>query len=708
MKKLLSGFLTNALIGCLFLLPVAAFPAKIQQQGIVTATDCSARGIANSSCLPLSSQLYDTGLGDTLDNLISSGQIGGGGSGGINLLQSSNPGFESGVGSWTASGGTLSSNSVAANVGVGNKSAKWITTAGAQTLSSALIPIKAGLYNQNGLAYCRFQTAATDFTFAVSDGSTTVKSVTVTGSSAAQYVLAPLFFIMPSSGSLKIVITSASAQTVYVDDCYIGNATVIGSTNAIEDWNSSRTVTINGAGTISNLFVLSKRIGDEVHYRGIFTVGTAAASTASISLGNSLLIDSSKLTSTTNLAKVGEALVPTSASSGAYATGTTDVLFYDGSDTAKVYFASSSSSFAYTKANASSLFNNAEPVTFDFTVPIAGYSSPGVLNTSLPAASFQGRITGCTGSNTYASTSYGDFPLQTGCTNTDQINVGFGTVSAASVGFGESITFTSQDTYKICSTASMSVNSTDFEVRIVDDNGTPYVINETAPLSPAGGSNFLVQPLCGLYKPYKIGSPITFKWQAKSLAGATVTFRQDLVTWSVEKSNATVPNVVFGGMPIMTASQSYSLAFTGSTTNPTFGTVTNNSARYKRIGENAEIHFDWKETTAGTAGSGTYLFSIPSGLTIDTSKVPADTSGNLGSVGSAGLTAFDGTTTYIAECFMFVYDTTHLAAICSNDTTNSSGHGAGIWGSTYISLAIQQAAISFNASVPISGWAATN
>src|SRR5579875_1366866 len=64
-------FQTAALI---FLTAILSAPpaaaSKIQQQGIVTTTDCSNRGISNSSCLPKTSQLYDDVNGQLLNSTL--------------------------------------------------------------------------------------------------------------------------------------------------------------------------------------------------------------------------------------------------------------------------------------------------------------------------------------------------------------------------------------------------------------------------------------------------------------------------------------------------------------------------------------------------------------------------------------------------------------------------------------------------------------
>jgi hypothetical protein len=126
-------------------------------------------------------------------------------------------------------------------------------------------------------------------------------------------------------------------------------------------------------GTATNVSVFYKQIGDQVTFRGTFKTGTIAASTAQITLPGSFTIDSSKITSTSNVQVVGFAnFLPNGARSIWPATNGSGSIFYDGSDTAKVYVAVSagSTAYTYTKVNASVFMSNNDVVSFEFTVPV--------------------------------------------------------------------------------------------------------------------------------------------------------------------------------------------------------------------------------------------------------------------------------------------------------------------------------------------------
>lgn len=94
--------------------------------------------------------------------------------------------------------------------------------------------------------------------------------------------------------------------------------------------------------------------------------------------------------------------------------------------------------------------------------------------------------------------------------------------------------------------------------------------------------------------------------------------------------------------------QSLSLGFAGTdwqSFTPTLNTGvrgTNTELAYwRRVGDSMEILYTYKQTGAGTAGSGTYTWSIPAGYTIDTSKLVTGTA-SVGSVVGSGY-FYDGT-----------------------------------------------------------------
>lgn len=147
---------------------------------------------------------------------------------------------------------------------------------------------------------------------------------------------------------------------------------------------------------------------------------------------------------------------------------------------------------------------------------------------------------------------------------------------------------------------------------------------------------------------------------------------------------------------------SYTPVITGASSSPTEGTNTQ-SAQWRRVGANMEINFNYQQSGAGSGGSGTYLFSLPSGYSINTSLVKISTSatGNDGQavgVASASNTVAASTTAATIG-FVVPYNSTNLSMYVTNAASELVSVGSGQY-------ALSQTTIyySFHAQVPISGW----
>lgn len=149
--------------------------------------------------------------------------------------------------------------------------------------------------------------------------------------------------------------------------------------------------------------------------------------------------------------------------------------------------------------------------------------------------------------------------------------------------------------------------------------------------------------------------------------------------------------------PAMSDWVAYSPVIGGQTTAPTPGTSTT-YAYWRRVGDSMEIKYDFIQTTAGSAGSGTYLFPIPSGYTIDATKINVNTNGINGVVGSSSVS----NSNYSAAGFAAVARSTDLIIAVYN--TNTSNVSVSYIGSTDWPLSVATTNYSFTAKVPIAGW----
>ena len=137
------------------------------------------------------------------------------------------------------------------------------------------------------------------------------------------------------------------------------------------------------------------------------------------------------------------------------------------------------------------------------------------------------------------------------------------------------------------------------------------------------------------------------------------------------------------------------------TTAPTKGTATVDQVWYRRVGGNMEVRYEYKQTTAGTAGSGDYLFKIPGGYSVDTTKISAfsviEGAGiwaNYNTVGIASLS--DNTNNHLAA--VSVYDATNVRML------QISNGGMGVNGGAYTYLLETGYHMAATFSVPIVGW----
>lgn len=206
-----------------------------------------------------------------------------------------------------------------------------------------------------------------------------------------------------NSTSYRLIIhtatTSASAYTVKFDNFITGPSAAFYGAVVTDEIDDSNNIIPNNFGTVTNKSIWTKRVGDKLHVRGVFTCGTVTASTASITL-TGYTIDSTKFSSATNTQMVGfgEQLQTGGAT---FFSSLTFGIFYDGSDTAKVYMGNDIASRQITKDTGNGIANSSDVLTFEFSVPIVGWSSNVNMSSSTRTTPTQQRFT--SGSGTYTT-----------------------------------------------------------------------------------------------------------------------------------------------------------------------------------------------------------------------------------------------------------------------------------------------------------------
>lgn len=155
------------------------------------------------------------------------------------------------------------------------------------------------------------------------------------------------------------------------------------------------------------------------------------------------------------------------------------------------------------------------------------------------------------------------------------------------------------------------------------------------------------------------------------------------------------PEVVVPGA-IVTPWQSYTLEIRGETSNPSKGgTISYDNAQWRRVGDSMEIMYSYRQGLAGSGGTGEYLFSLPPGFTIDTSRIENDGTEFSGVVGVSGASGDSGASTGHAV----VGDSTGIKIV-----TMTNGIAPQTIGSAHQPLNNNTQLYSFRAVVPIVGW----
>jgi hypothetical protein len=150
--------------------------------------------------------------------------------------------------------------------------------------------------------------------------------------------------------------------------------------------------------------------------------------------------------------------------------------------------------------------------------------------------------------------------------------------------------------------------------------------------------------------------------------------------------------------------------FTATTTAPTKGTTTTDEVWWRRVGDSMECRISYVQTASGTNGNGTYLFQIPSGYSIDTTKLTAYSTDNL-EVPSTGTSISNMVGSVIAgesdsgqaiSGGVIVYDSIRV------QTWGVYGNGGAIQRGSIchnlIQLGVTHCAINMVFTVPIVGW----
>lgn len=243
--------------------------------------------------------------------------------------------------------------------------------------------------------------------------------------------------------------------------------------------------------------------------------------------------------------------------------------------------------------------------------------------------------------------------------------------------------------YECRYTGDNAPNAGDLTLWIIQDpSGTPTLI-QPAGYQLTGGSNGT-----------KVRHIATFQTDSS--------IRDYRLLIHLSNTNSKVYDVVFDSVAVkpvervygavVTDWQNFDLNITGSTSNPTFGAITHNSAKWRRVGDSAEISVTFRAASGAVAGSGIYLFSIPASLKIDSNKIVTSFSQNDGVVGPCAV----GNSVTNGVGVVKVYNDSALGLEVLNEA-NAKAQVS----STYYQSTSGPIVYSYTARVPIAGWGST-
>jgi hypothetical protein len=139
----------------------------------------------------------------------------------------------------------------------------------------------------------------------------------------------------------------------------------------------------------------------------------------------------------------------------------------------------------------------------------------------------------------------------------------------------------------------------------------------------------------------------------------------------------------------------------GTTSDPSFGTLTSNELSYRRVGDTLEGNVTIIQTVGGGAGSGSYYIELPNGLKVDGSKMNINSNGTPRNVvGSATINV--ATTRLLGSTTMQDNGAGEYLGISAYISSNTIAPGG--WNSSGQGINNDAYTINLSFSVPIQGW----
>lgn len=234
-----------------------------------------------------------------------------------------------------------------------------------------------------------------------------------------------------------------------------------------------------------------------------------------------------------------------------------------------------------------------------------------------------------------------------------------------------------------------------------------------------GGSSVQIQPAPYIIRNSTIIEKMFFEFQTNGDPSATLTYRLEVHNSTTSASAFTIlaDNFQIGPTAKLYGSASTDFVNRGPisigavTTAPTKGTTVLDQVWVAKAGGNrAALWFKYRQTTAGSAGSGDYLFQLPTGMKFDTNVIKPFT-GSPWSAGSALANSFVGMGSDVnaagsGPLMAYAYSDNQFRLIAQYGGTGAATLHYMV-GSTDFSLAIANLSFEVRIDAPMLGWEST-
>lgn len=325
-----------------------------------------------------------------------------------------------------------------------------------------------------------------------------------------------------------------------------------------------------------------------------------------------------------------------------------------------------------------------------------------VINSAAGAVSSEAQLAVSRGGTNISSYTTGDLVYASGSGTLSKLGIGSTgqqlTVSGGVPAWGAA----SGTSSVISKTSNYTLLNTD-EVVLVNSSGGSLALT-LADAASNGGKRYTIKKTDTTTQPFSLKRATTDAISNTSNYNTEFKFNTPGEEVEIISTGSSVWHVTAHRIP--SEWTRFTMNVTGTTSSPTKGTVAVDLPYWRRIGDSMEIRWDYRQTGAGSAGSGAYLLEVPNGFSVDTSKVSALASavGQYTSVGDGWVsTASNGISSSATIFNVAVYDSTHLdmyyTTVSGSALQNvfaNVGSALGFDNTNYL--------ISLRATVPISGW----